>query len=228
MSREPHDQHHDDHHANPELALLKVLVDAGVVGAEHWSAAQEAIASGKWTAIEWVVRNVHADEDHIAHTVAERLHLPYVSLPTEALNPSVTGLVREDLAAQSGMVPLRAPEGSMVVATANPLNTEARRRLEFTTGRHVHMEVASLTAVRDALQHAYRLDDTLSTFLEGIAEEADVTIAEITEERVDIKGLMRETDRLAKLLKQKRHALGKLIAADRCDTQAADVGRRIG
>jgi type IV pilus assembly protein PilB len=194
--RQHHHHHHSEHHhhANPEVSLLKLLVTAGLVETEQAHAAEEAIVSGNTTAIEYVARNFRVDDDYIARTIAERLHLPYVSLPTQALNPSTTSLVREDLAAQSGMIPLRAPDGSLVVATANPLNTEAKRRVEFATGRRVHIEVASFTAVRDALQHAYHLADTLNTYLEGIPEESDVPVAEITEERLDIKGLMRETN----------------------------------
>jgi type IV pilus assembly protein PilB len=181
-------------HTNPEVALLRVLARAGIVTPEQAQEAEGAVGDGKTAAIDWVVRAIRIDDEQLAQVLAEHLRLPYVSLPTQVINQTVTSLVREDLASQTGMVPLRAPEGALVVATANPLNGEGKRRIEFATGRRVHLEVAALTAVRDALKHAYHLDDELNTYLEGIPEEADVPVAEITDDRLDIKGLMRETN----------------------------------
>jgi type IV pilus assembly protein PilB len=179
--------------ANPEIALLKLLTSAGLLTAEQASAGEAAIGPGRTTAIEFAVEVARLDEEHIARVIAQRMHLPYVSLPTQTLTPAVTQLVREDLATQGGMVPLRAPEGTLVVATANPLNTEAKRRIEFATGRRVHMEIASSSGVRDALQHAYHLDDELNSYLSGIKEGGEVPVAEISDEHVDVRGLLKET-----------------------------------
>ena len=177
---------------NPEFALLKLLAQAGAITQDQAQAAQGDLGDAKESAIEWVVRKTRITEEELARTIADQLRLPCVNLPTQALTGSVTSLIKEDLATQ-GAVPMRAFEGGIVVAIANPLNRELRRNIEFATGRRVFVEVATPTAIRDALQHAYHLDDTLNTFLDGIPEEGDVPVAEITDEGLDLKGLMRES-----------------------------------
>jgi len=178
--------------ANLESAVLKLLVQAGAITQDQAQGAQADIAGNRETAFDWVIRKTNITEEELARTIADQLRVPFVSLPTQALSGAVTSLVKEDLAAQ-GAVPLRAFEGGIVVAMANPLNRELRRNIEFATGRRVFVEVATPTAVRDALQHAYHLDDSLNTYLDGIPEEGDVPVAEITDEGLDIKGLMRES-----------------------------------
>jgi type IV pilus assembly protein PilB len=179
-----------------DTALLKFLARADVVPSEMAQDAERALLDQRnngMSAIDWLTRKGRMDEEQLARRIAELLHLPYVNLPAVVLNASVTALVKEELASRCGVVPLRAPEGGLVVATANPLDREALRAVEFATGRRVHAEVAMQAAVRDALEHAYHLDDTLNAYLKGIPEAADVPVAELPEEHGDLKSLMRET-----------------------------------
>lgn len=177
---------------NQEHALIKLLGQAGTLTADQVQEAQADLAEGKEAAIEWVVARAGRSEEEVARTIADQLRMPFVNLPTQALSGTVTSLVKEELASQ-GVVPLRAFDGGIVVAMANPLNRDLRRNIEFATGRRVFVEVATPTAVRDALQHAYHLDDSLNTYLDGIPEEGEVPVAEITDEGLDLKGLMRES-----------------------------------
>ena len=178
-----------------DVALLKFLARTGVVPPQVAQAAEKDLLTQRngMSAIDWLTRKAGMQEEQLAHAIAERLQLPYVNLPAVALSSGVTALVKEDLASRYGVVPLRAPEGGLVVAVANPLDHEAVRTVEFATGRRVHVEVAMQAAVRDALEHAYHLDDTLNAYLKGIPEAADVPVAELPEEHGDLKSLMRET-----------------------------------
>ena len=178
-----------------DVTLLKFLARAGVVTSALAQEAEKSLVGQRnaTSAIDWLTRNAGIGEEQLARSIAELLHLPYVNLPAVALSTGVTALVKEDLASRCGVVPLRAPEGALVVAIANPLDREALRAVEFASGRRVHVEVAMQAAVRDALEHAYHLDETLNAYLKGIPEAADVPMAELPEEQADLKSLIRET-----------------------------------
>jgi type II secretory ATPase GspE/PulE/Tfp pilus assembly ATPase PilB-like protein/DNA-binding NarL/FixJ family response regulator len=178
---------------NADLALLRLLLHAGVLTAEATRAAETALQGGHETIVDWLVRSLGITEDQLAQTIADQAHVPYVDLPTQPLNPAVIRLVAEELATEIGIVPLRALEGSLVVATVNPLNDEARSRIELETGRRVHFQVASQTAIKDALQHAYHLGDTLDSYLEGIPEENEAALVEVADNGTDIESLLNDS-----------------------------------
>jgi type IV pilus assembly protein PilB len=140
------------------------------------------------------VRNGILSEEELAEALVKGLRLPFVNLATVSLDPAVTALVREELAAQYQLVPLHVHEHSLVIAAANPLDHSALHAIEFATGKRVRVEVATQTSIRDALEHAYHLDDALNQYLQGVPDEGEVPVAELREDAVtDLRSLMRET-----------------------------------
>jgi type IV pilus assembly protein PilB len=183
------------------MTLLQVLLGAGVLTRQQATAAESDLAGGKETLIDWLGRHLLMGEEELARMICEVTNVPYVSLPAQALNPAVTRLLPEDLCNAAQIVPLRAPEGSLVVATANPLNAEARRQVELATNRQVRFEVTTQTAIRDALRHAYHLGDTLDSYLEEVPDEVEGPIVEAADDDADIGGLLHaSTDDLAEKL----------------------------
>ncbi len=202
-----------------EAALFKFLVQRELLPAEVAAEVEQelrGLGNGA-TAIDRLARRGLMTEEQLARNLSEHLKIPYVNLPAIALDPAVIGLVREDLATRCKAVPLRAQEHSLVVAIANPLDREALRAIEFATGRRVHTEVATLTAVRDALEHSYHLDEALQSYLRGVSDEGEVPVAEITDENADVKSLLRGTQ-LPPVVK-----LLNLILLEGVRTGASDV-----
>lgn len=179
-----------------EAALFKFLVQRELVAADVAAEIEHELQSlgNGVSVIDRLVRRGLLTEEQLARKLADSLKIPYVNLPAVALDPGVIGLVREDLAMRYKVVPLRAQEHTLVVATANPLDRDALRAVEFACGRRVHVEVATLTAVRDALEHSYHLDEALQSYLRGVSDEGEVPVAEIPDESADIKSLMRGTE----------------------------------
>ncbi len=155
-----------------DCVLLKFAVRAGLLTNEVARSAEADLAKTSETAIDWLERQQVISAEAFARLLAREFHLPYVNLAAEALDPAVTRLVREEIASRHGIVPLRVPDGVIVIAAANPLDREAIRAIEFATGRRVRVEVASQTSVRDALKHAYHLEESLNSYLQGIPEAA--------------------------------------------------------
>jgi len=178
-----------------DVALLRFLARAGLITADLARTAEPALTADSTglTAIDWLTRQGGPGEEQIARAMAQHLRLPYVNLAVYALNAGVTGLLPEELATRYQIVPLRASEGSLVVATANPMDRGAVHAVGFATGRRVFLEVACQTAVRDMLAHAYHLEQTLDSYLSGIPDGGDIPVAELPEEQLDLKSLLRET-----------------------------------
>jgi type II secretory ATPase GspE/PulE/Tfp pilus assembly ATPase PilB-like protein len=140
--------------------------------------------------IDWLKEKGAVDEAGVARALAESSRLPFVDLATIALDPAVTALVREEQAVQHQIVPLRVSEQTLSVAMVNPLDRAALRAIEFATGKRVDAEVATQTAIRDALEHLYHLDEALDAYLKNVPEEGELPIAETVDQAAtDIRGL---------------------------------------
>ena len=202
-------------------ALLRYLARTGLISNDIAQRAEAELASqgeSGVTAVDWLARNAGVGEDAVAESLARSLRLPLVDLAAVALDPAVTRLVREDLATQHQLVPLRVEQQSLVVAMANPLDRGVLRDIEFATGKRVQVEVATQTAARDALRHAYHLDDALNEYLRGVPEGGDIHLAEHRDEpKTDLSNLMREST-LAPVVK-----LLNLILAEGVRGRASDI-----
>jgi type IV pilus assembly protein PilB len=177
---------------NSELILLRFMVQGGLITPSVAKEAEVAFASSKGESVlSWLSRNKGLSEEDCAQAIAERMHLPYVDPWAVPIEPEVIALLREDLATKHRVVPVRAYDGVLVVATSNPLNRDAPRAIEFATGLRVHLEVATPTAVNDAIDHSYHLEDALNAYLRGVSDESEVPVAELPDESADVKALLR-------------------------------------
>ncbi len=183
-------------HAAGNVALLRYLVRAGLITNEVAQTAEAELASqnDKVSAIDWLVANGSVAEDQVAEALAKTLRLPFLDLAVVALDQSVTRLLREELATRYQVVPLRVQGQTLTVAMVNPLDRGALRDIEFSTGMRIQVEVATQTALRDALGHAYHLDDALNQYLHAVPDSNVVPVAELKEEPAsDLHSVMRET-----------------------------------
>ncbi len=177
-----------------ELRLLAFLNKHEFLSSEAADAAHAALGSvppGR-SGLDKLIESAQINEDEMARALAAQLRLPFVNLAAYPLDPQVTSLVRQELASRHSLVPLRLQDEALVVAAVNPLDREGLHAIQFATGRSVRPEVASLTAVRDAIDHAYNLDEALSAYLDGVPGETDVPVTELTEEaNTDLSTLIR-------------------------------------
>jgi type IV pilus assembly protein PilB len=212
-------------------ALLRFLVRAGLLTNELAQAAETHVRNpqnGK-SLIDWLKEKGAIDEEKLARSLAESSRLPFVDLPATALDSSVTALVREELAVQHQIVPLRVSEQTLSVAMVNPLDRAALRAIEFATGKRVDAEVATQTAIHDALEHLYHLDEALDAYLKNVPEEGDLPIAETVDQAAtDIRGLIRDTN-LAPVVKLFNSILREALRAGASDIhiEAASSGLRV-
>jgi type II secretory ATPase GspE/PulE/Tfp pilus assembly ATPase PilB-like protein/8-oxo-dGTP pyrophosphatase MutT (NUDIX family) len=103
---------------------------------------------------EAVVASGLLSDDGLLRLAAERFHLPLADLRDGSAH--ARSLLPERWARRYRVLPLRAADGALEVATADPLNLDCERAIAFATGRSVRFALASPLSLSHALDHAYR------------------------------------------------------------------------
>jgi hypothetical protein len=118
------------------------------------------------------------DQSGLVSLVADSLRVPSVDLDTEALMQDLISLLTPEVAAACEMIPVAQYDDTLEVATANPLDVEALKTVEFTTGLRVRARVTTRASVLRALATWYGIaaaapaeDDANGTATISIAAE---------------------------------------------------------
>jgi type II secretory ATPase GspE/PulE/Tfp pilus assembly ATPase PilB-like protein/CheY-like chemotaxis protein len=121
---------------------------------------------------ETLVERKVVTDAKILEAVAARFRLPIADF--SGLDPRVKEAIPEQLVRKFNVLPLKATDAYLEVATANPFDLDAEKTLAFATGREVRMALGSPARIRDKLDELYRNDDVVSKLLEGIGGDFDV------------------------------------------------------
>jgi type IV pilus assembly protein PilB len=81
-------------------------------------------------------------------------------------------------------MPLRLERGRVLIAFANPLDTEAVKAVEFSTRSKVAIVVAPTSQIRAAIQHHFYFGDEISSMLANKQQEGLVEVIEKREDEV--------------------------------------------
>jgi type II secretory ATPase GspE/PulE/Tfp pilus assembly ATPase PilB-like protein/CheY-like chemotaxis protein len=127
---------------------------------------------------ETLVQRRLATDAQIVGAIAARFRIPVADFGS--LDPRVKETIPEQLVRKFNVLPLRATDAYLEVATSNPFDLDAEKTLAFATGREVRMSLGSPARIRERLDDLYRNDEVVSRLLEGIGGDFDVK--EITDE----------------------------------------------
>jgi hypothetical protein len=90
----------------------------------------------------------------LAELLSARLHLPILE-SDDAVGAEANELLAAAVATRCGIVPVAATAQTLEVATANPLDLDAVKTVEFAAGKRVRVRVATPETVRRALVRLY-------------------------------------------------------------------------
>ena len=124
--------------------IARCLVERGVLNETDLAEIEELrhTAPGK-PLHEIIVEQGLAKEQEVLAALAESLGLEYVDLSDAAVEPDVLGTLPTRLVHKHTIMPLRQENGSLVVATGNPLDVYPLDEVQLLTGLHVRPVVAS-------------------------------------------------------------------------------------
>ena len=152
-----------------------VATVATLVGAEK-VADLRGQAQPNTTLWELVTSRGHASDDKILEALAKRTRLKVADLALR--DARVKEIVPQSLAQRYRVVPLRASDSYLDVATSNPFDLDAEKALSFATAREVRMHLAAPSRIAHALDEMYRPENVVEKLLEGMGDSAEVTTLE--------------------------------------------------
>jgi len=114
----------------------------------------------------------YATDDQILAAMSKRCRVPVA----ENTRPEakVKEVIPEAVARRYHVVPLRATDSLLEVATANPFDMDAEKGLAFASGREVRMQLLSPGKIAALTDEMYRPENVIDKLLEGMEGSSEV------------------------------------------------------
>jgi len=157
----------------PSARLGDILVSQGVLTQEKLEKALKAQMRDRAMPLgDLLVQSGLARREDIVRGLAAKLGIPSVDVRSFPVDAKVLGLVPPDLALASLVLPLYRDGNMLVVATANPLDADLLRRLQFVTDLRVVPVLAGAEEVAARLQRERRAAEAPATKPAGTVPSA--------------------------------------------------------
>src|SRR3989454_762819 len=153
---------------------------------------------------ETLVAQKIASDDQILAALSTRFRLKVADLAQ--LDPAAKERVPEQVARRYHILPLRATDSYLEVATANPFDLDAEKALAFATAREIRMFLLAPSKIAERLDDLYRPEKAVDKLLEGMESSAalehlqDVAPDEITLAASEAEASQRPVVRLVDLI----------------------------
>src|SRR6267142_2569643 len=115
---------------------------------------------------ETLVAQKIASDEQILTALSTRCRLKLADL--EQLDPAAKERVPEQVARRYHILPLRATDSYLEVATANPFDLDAEKALAFATAREIRMFLLAPSKIAERLDELYRPEKAVDKLLEGM------------------------------------------------------------
>jgi type II secretory ATPase GspE/PulE/Tfp pilus assembly ATPase PilB-like protein len=112
-----------------------------------------------------VAQKVSTDEQ-ILTALSSRFRLKLADL--HHMDPAAKERVPEQVARRYHILPMRATDSYLEVATANPFDLDAEKALAFATAREIRMLLLAPSKIAEKLDEIYRPDKAVDKLLEGM------------------------------------------------------------
>jgi type II secretory ATPase GspE/PulE/Tfp pilus assembly ATPase PilB-like protein len=143
----------------------------GVVTPELLTELREK-AAPQATLWETLVAQKVASDEQILKALAARFRLKFADL--HQIDPAAKERVPEAVARRYHILPLRATDSYLEVATANPFDLDAEKALAFATAREIRMLLLAPSKIAEKLDEMYRPEKAVDKLLEGMGSSAEL------------------------------------------------------
>src|SRR5216683_3231595 len=121
---------------------------------------------------ETLVAQKIASDEQILAALSTRFRLKLADLAQ--LDPAAKERVPEQVARRYHILPLRATDSYLEVATANPFDLDAEKALAFATAREIRLLLAAPSRIADKLDELYRPEKAIDNILQGMQSSAEL------------------------------------------------------
>jgi len=161
-------------------------------------------AAPQATLWETLVAQKVVNDEQILTALSTRFRLKVAEL--DKADPTAKERVPELVARRYHILPLRATDSYLEVATANPFDLDAEKALAFATAREIRMQLLAPSKIAERLDEMYRPEKAVDKLLEGMENETalehlkDVAPDEITVAASEAEASQRPVVRLVDLI----------------------------
>lgn len=156
--------------------LGEILVEKGAVTGEQLEKALERQRKSDEFLGQSLVRLGFIKEETLAEELSSHLRIPKVDLSNYLIDPEITHLVKEDICREYCLIPLFKIDNTLTIAMANPMNIGIIDRIQSDTGCIVEPVISAETGIKDAIDHYYRVADTIQDIVQGISAEKEPSL----------------------------------------------------
>ncbi len=174
--------------------LLNLLVRSGRIDSTAAATIERSAADERISIIDAIAAIGALTDAEIANTISTELKIPLFDLTALPSREGDAEIIDEDTAQRFALVPVRVQKDILVVAMANPLDYEALKSLEFSTGLGLRPLVASREQVLEAIHRLYKHQSSLDSLLAGVESGSRLEIVQESERpaSVDVRAITRE------------------------------------
>jgi len=126
-------------------------------------------AAPQATLWETLVAQKVVNDEQILTALSKRFRLKVAEL--DKADPTAKERVPELVARRYQILPLRATDSYLEVATANPFDLDAEKALAFATAREIRMQLLAPSKIAERLDEMYRPEKAVDKLLEGMESE---------------------------------------------------------
>lgn len=162
--------------------LGTILVEAGVISEKDLEGLLLKQEATNKRLGELAVEEGVAKEDEIFKALARQLKIPFVSLDSTVMDPSVVSLIPETMARDLKAIPLFQIEKNITIAMADPTDSEAIKEIRFVTGCEVEPLVAKAAEIMSAIDTYYGRTDNVMDAIQNLTTEGTETVEETKED----------------------------------------------
>jgi len=129
-------------------------------------------AAPQATLWETLVAQKIVNDEQILTALSTRFRLKLAEL--DKADPTAKERVPEQVARRYHILPFRATDSYLEVATANPFDLDAEKALAFATAREIRMLLLAPSKIAERLDEMYRPEKAVDKLLEGMESSAEL------------------------------------------------------
>ena len=163
--------------------LGTILVEAGIINEKDLEQLLQKQDVTKRRLGELAVDQGFASEEQIFKALAKQLKIPFVTLDSTVMDPSVVSLMPESMARDLRAIPLFKIEKNLTIAMADPTDSEAIKEIRFVTGCEVEPLVAKAQEILTAIDTYYGRTDNVMEAIQDLTTDEAEAVEEVVEDQ---------------------------------------------
>jgi type IV pilus assembly protein PilB len=159
----------------------EMLVAGGLIKEEQLTRALEEQVKRGGKVGEILVDLGYINEHNMATFLARQLHLPYIEIEKQLVDPECVKMIPADMARRVTAIPLYKDKEALVVAMADPLNIFGVDDMQKAAGREIRKVVATRSDIQRAISSYYGMGHTIEAAAMDFTGDTGATIADTLE-----------------------------------------------